>query len=60
MATKVIENTNTRLFGLICFGKMASIYSANGPKTIAPVASHLCDFFSCKHLFFCAKIPRLE
>ena len=39
MATKVIENTNTRLFGLIFFGKMASIYSANGPKTIAPVAS---------------------
>lgn len=35
MATKVIENSNTRLFGLIFFGKMASIYSANGPKTIA-------------------------
>ena len=27
MATKVIENSNTRLFGLIFFGKMALIYS---------------------------------
>lgn len=34
MATKVIENSNTRLFGLIFFGKMASIYSANGPKPL--------------------------
>ena len=32
MATKVIENSNTRLFGLIFFGKMALIYSVNWPK----------------------------
>ena len=32
MATKVIENSNTRLFGLIFFGKMALIYLSNWPK----------------------------
>lgn len=32
MATKVIENSNTRLFGLIFFGKIALIYSSNWPK----------------------------
>lgn len=34
MATKVIENSNTRLFGLISFGKMALIYSVNWPKPL--------------------------